>query len=266
MAGIPADALSTLNDLAASGSRQLSTRQVAEYTGQSPKAASALLSRLVDAGLLDRVARGHFVLRDIGLLGTKAASEDLSLAVQAALGGRPARIAYRSALSELGLLSHPSRGIHLASPERLRIRTISGRRLIFHKEPDGILRLGADHLREGVWRSTQARALLESAQQPSHAGGLPAVAEALMTATIDPRELRELDSRLHAHAGLRRIGSLSDHLAGPLADQLTPPPRSRFIPLDPAQTRDGDSFGAWQDTRWGVSWPVPARELQNAIG
>lgn len=265
MARIPTKSLSILNDLAARGVREFSTRDVAERAGLTSKSASAQLSRLAEAGLVDRVARGRFVLRDLGLFGTSAASEDLSLALEAALDGRPGRISFRSALSELGLLSHPARSIHLASPRRLRIRTISGRPVTFHREAPTSLPIGAERLRENVWRSTQARAVLESAQRPDYAGGLNAVAEALMAATIDPEELGDLATRINQPQGLRRIGSLSDHLAGPLADRLHPPPRDRYIDLDPQLPATATAYGAWKDTRWGVAWPMPIIELRSAI-
>lgn len=266
MARVPTLAISTLNDLAADGVGEFSTRQVAEYAGLSPKSASALLSRLVRMGLVDRVARGRFALREVGMLGTTAASEDLALAIQAALGERQGRIAFRSALSDLGLLSHPARTIHVASPHRVRLRALSGRPVVFHHERSASLRLGADRLRESVWRSTPARALLESAQHPRFAGGVAAVAEALMAAHVEPEALADLAARIDSAAGLRRLGSLSDHLGGSLARRLDPPPKARTIPLDPAERADAAAPGAWRDTRWGVEWPMPAVELLRAIG
>jgi predicted transcriptional regulator of viral defense system len=88
-----------------------------------------MLSRLVTHGLVDRVARGRYAIRPIGALGTRAASEDVALAVAAAFGRRPHRIAYRSALDHHGLIDHPSREIIVALDRSTSTKHVSGRRL-----------------------------------------------------------------------------------------------------------------------------------------
>src|SRR4029450_6332918 len=80
-------------------------------TGRSPTATANLLKRLASKGLIDRVRRGRYVIRRLGVLGTPAPSEDIAIAVAAVFGGRPHRIAYRSSLDEHDLISHPSRVI-----------------------------------------------------------------------------------------------------------------------------------------------------------
>ena len=64
-----------------------------------------------NAGLIDRVRRGHYAVRQLGVLGTPAAAEDVALSVGAALSGVPHRVGYRSALSEHDLVLHPARTI-----------------------------------------------------------------------------------------------------------------------------------------------------------
>src|SRR5712691_671254 len=103
-----------LDELAVKGKETFTTRDVEELGQLSPQAASNLLTRLVDRGLVDRVARGRYALRPFGALGTRAAAEDIALAVGAGFAGKAHRIAYRSALDWHGLLDHPARQIVVA--------------------------------------------------------------------------------------------------------------------------------------------------------
>ncbi len=80
--------LELIDQLAAEGNDAITTHDLAERGELTPQAASNLLTRLVDRGLLDRVARGHFVMRPFGALGTRAAAEDITLAVGAVFGRR----------------------------------------------------------------------------------------------------------------------------------------------------------------------------------
>ncbi|HEX5851549.1 MAG TPA: hypothetical protein VFY36_00505, partial [Solirubrobacteraceae bacterium] len=68
-------------------------RQRLEMSEQS---ASNLMTRLVHAGFLDRVARGVFAPRPLGQLGTRAASQDIALAVAAVFADELHRLAFRS--------------------------------------------------------------------------------------------------------------------------------------------------------------------------
>jgi len=88
-----------------------------------------MLSRLVAPGLVDRLARGRYAIRPIGALGTRAASEDVALAVAATFDRQPHRIAYRSALDHHGLIDHPSREIIVALDRSTSTKHVSGRRL-----------------------------------------------------------------------------------------------------------------------------------------
>ena len=59
------------------------------------------------SGLIDHVRRGHYALRQLGMLGTPATAEDIAMSVSAAFKGLAHRMAYRSALYEHNLLVHP---------------------------------------------------------------------------------------------------------------------------------------------------------------
>ena len=126
---IMAKQLELLDELVSTGRETFEARDVQELGNLSPQAATNLLSRLVEHGLVDRVARGRYALRPVGVLGTRAASEDIALAVAAAFGRQPHRIAYRSALDFHGLLEHPSRQIIVALAKQTSVKRVSGRPL-----------------------------------------------------------------------------------------------------------------------------------------
>ena len=58
---------------------------------------------------------GHYALHQLGMLGTQAAAEDVTMSVSAAFKGLAYRMAYRSALYEHDLLVHPPRTIQVAT-------------------------------------------------------------------------------------------------------------------------------------------------------
>ena len=83
------DVLNLLDDLAANERGRITSAEVRERLGISEQSTSNLMKRLVDAGLLDRVARGAYAPRPLGELGTRAASHDIALAVAAAFAAEP---------------------------------------------------------------------------------------------------------------------------------------------------------------------------------
>ncbi|HEX4519550.1 MAG TPA: MarR family transcriptional regulator [Gaiellaceae bacterium] len=256
--------LELLDELATDGKDAFTTRDVAERGRLSPQAASNLVTRLVDRGLVDRVARGHFVMRPFGALGTRAASEDITLAVGAVFAGKPHRIAYRSALDWHGLLEHPSRRIVLAVVKRPGLRELSGRQVRFVVERAERLGVGTTDAGHGARVSSLERALVESAARPSLAGGIQVVATALARAQPDPELLEEIARTLGVRSALHRLGSIADTLdLRPLAEQLEPISSiGRPIPLDPQHT---DPREGWRNEKWGVDWPFPASELEETV-
>ena len=88
------------------------------------------------AGLIDRVRRGHYVVRQLGVLGTPAVAEEVALAVGAAFAGIPHRMGYRTALDEHDLIVHPARSITVATTKQIRTQTLSGRTLQLVQEPE----------------------------------------------------------------------------------------------------------------------------------
>lgn len=246
--------LTLLDDLAAEERSRLTTREVRERLGVSPQAASNLMSRLVEAGFFDRVGRGVFAPRPLGQLGTRAASEDVALAVGPAFGGEPHRIAFRSALDHHGLLVHPGRTIQVALPRRVKPRRISGRRLQPVLEEAATMSLGAEDAGHGARISNIERAVLESAARPDLAGGWLTLATALERASLDSDRLVQLSVQLDAAVALRRVASLAEVQGRvDVVRALQPPgPKARVVPLDPREPADDP----WTDRRWRVRWPM----------
>lgn len=257
-----ASRMKLLDDLVAEGRESFTSALVQQRLSLSPSAASNLLARWLRDGLVDRVARGQYVVRPLGSLGTRAASQDIALAVGAAFSGAPHRIGYRSALDFHGLLMHPTRTIQVASVAQRRIHSISGRKLRVVSERATIIDIGAEPAGHDAWVSSHLRALLDAAARPDLGGGPAVLAEALSARPVNPIELKRLAHTLDAGTALRRIGSLADSLEIPgLAHTLRPlrQPRSD-IDLD---TRD--PHREYRDTDWWVNWPITPNDLAQEI-
>lgn len=257
--------LQYLDEKLATGDARLTTREVQQRLGLSPQSASNLLARWKEAGLVDQVARGHYAIRQLGLLGTRAASEDVALAVGAFFTGEPHRIAYRSALDYHGLLTHPARTIQVACPRRVTAEKLSGRPLRTIFEAHTVVLIGADDAGHGARVSSVERALLDAAARLDLVGGATVLAQAVSAADVDPDTLNRLARELDALVALRRIGSLADQLrVSGLEDKLDLPDRpATVIPLDPRSPIETD--GVFRDPRWRVAWPMQPRRLAEAL-
>jgi len=255
--------LDLLDDLAAQERGGITTAEVRERLAMSEQSASNLMSRLVRAGFLDRVARGVFAPRPLGQLGTRAASEDVALAVAAAFVDEPHRVAFRSALDHHGLLVHPARTVQVALPRRVKLQRISGRRLRAIHESSQTIATGSEPAGHGAAVSCLERALLESAARPTLVGGWTIVASALTNARVDSAKLTALASELDAGPAVRRLGSLSEVLGlDQVAAALIPPAGdARVLPLDP----QAPSEDSWTDERWRVRWPTSRRASRGLI-
>lgn len=255
--------LDLLDDLAAQERGGITTAEVRQRLDISEQSASNLMTRLVDAGFLDRVARGVFAPRPLGQLGTRAASEDIVLAVAAAFADEPHRIAFRSALDHHELLMHPARTVQVALPRRVKLERLSGRRFQAIHEPTRTIATGNEEVALGAEVSCVERALLESAARPALVGGWTVVASALTRARIDPTKLTELAHELDAGPALRRLGSLGEALGrNQFADGIPPPAGdARVLPLDPR----APSEDPWTDERWRVMWPMSRRDGRELI-
>ena len=236
------------------------------FRSRGPRSNVSPLEKAPSTDLLgvDRVARGHYVMRPFGALGTRAAAEDITLAVGAVFSGKPHRIAFRSALDWHGLLEHPSRRIVLAADKRPGLRELSGRPLKVVLERHDRIEIGAIDAGHGARVSSLERVLVESATRPALAGSIQVVASALARARANPDALEEIARVLGARSALHRLGSIAETLEiQPFADRLEPLSSiGRPIPLDPELA---DAVDGWRDDKWGVDWPFPAEELKEMV-
>ncbi len=256
--------LRLLDELVSEGLTQFTSDEAAVRLGRSPAATGNLLARLVRDGLLDRVRRGHYAIRQLGTLGTTAAAENVLLSVAAGFRDVRHRVAYRSALDQLDLLAHPSRSIQVALSKPTRSETLSGRRLTVVQEPETAIDVGAKK-QDGTFISDLERALLDAAARPELVGGIAVLAEALGAAAskgVDADKLMTYARALRWGPALRRIGSLADtlHIAG-LADRLQPLTRPNSdIDLEP-----GQKASSYRDAKWWVRWDLSPSELKNVV-
>lgn len=253
-------ALKIVDDLVADGKSHFTFEEAQQRFGQSPSATGNLLQRMLTKGLIDRVRRGHYVIRQFGVLGTPSVAEDVSLAVGAAFTNVPHRMAYRTALDEHDLIIHPVRSIYVASSRRIRTKTLSERPLHIIKEPESNIHIGAI-VCGSSWVSNIERALLDAAMRPNLVGGAAVLAEAIAAASniVDVATLNQYAQKLKSAAGIRRIGSIADTLeiVG-LAYQLQPlKPISADLDLEPGTTMPSK----WRDTRWHVRWSQSPEEI-----
>jgi predicted transcriptional regulator of viral defense system len=256
--------LKLLDEFVSDGLTQFTSADAAAHLGRSAAATGNLLARLVRDGLLDRVRRGHYAIRQLGTLGTTAAAENVLLSVAAGFGDVRHRVGYRTALDQLDLLAHPSRSIQVALAKPTRSETLSGRRLTIVQEPEAALEVGAKK-QDGVFLSNLERSLLDAAARPELVGGIAVLAEALGAASskgVDADRLTSYARVLSWGPALRRIGSLVDtlHIAG-LAGRLEPLTKpSSDIDLEP-----GHEASSYRDAKWWVRWDHSPAELQNVL-
>jgi predicted transcriptional regulator of viral defense system len=186
------------------------------------------------------------------------------LAVGAAFVGKEHRIAYLSALSELGLVSHPVRSVFVACTQQVRFTTVSKRQLRSIVEKPETIHLEAEPIGRS-WRSNVERALFESALRVDLTGGVERLAEALAAGSRDanPKRITRLATAFGARgrAAERRLASLAHALNLPLSLDPVVGKRQPVIRLD---TKDGRV--EWTDARYRVAWNTTIDELHAIVG
>lgn len=232
--------------------------------GGSSAATANTLRRLGEAGWLDRLTRGKYSIRPLGSLGTSAATDNLTGAVGAAFEGREHRVAYLSALDELGLLSHPVRRVNVACTQQVRFSHVSRRPLRVVIERPETIHLEAE-VAATSWRSSLERSLFESALRLDLVGGVDRLAEALAAGAheAEPKRITRLAAAFGARgrAAERRLASLATALDLPLGLDPVVESRQSRIRLDPRETNV-----TWTDDRFRVDWYTAAEELRAVIG
>ncbi len=256
--------LSLANELVAEGCLTFTFDELVKRLGKSKTATANLLKRMEKSGLIYRVRRGHYVVRQLGVLGTPADAEDIALSVGAALHSTPHRIAYRSALYEHDLVVHPLRSIQVATVRQVRTKTFSGQLLKVVIESPTQLEIGRK-----PWRASYIsdchRAVLDAAQRPLLIGGIEVLSEAFAAAAsqLNGEILMNYAFQLGWAPALRRLGSLADALSlEPIRGTLQPiRPITSDLDLDPGT----DDPTIWRDSRWRMRWSRSVDELRAVI-
>ncbi|MDA8265936.1 MAG: hypothetical protein M0T79_11460 [Actinomycetota bacterium] len=255
--------LDLLDTFVARGQNEFTFHDAHQALGASVSATANTLRRLGEKGLVDKLVRGHYAIRPLGSLGTSAATEDLGLAVGTAFDGYLHRIAYASALSELGLLSHPVRIVYVACTKQVRFTKVSRRPLRAIIEQPKTIHLEAEQLGK-TRRSSLERALFEAAMRVDLVGGVERLTEALAAGASDanPARIKRLSKAFGARglAAERRLASLATALDLPLALNPQVGKRQPVIRLDP---RDCDVV--WTDGKYRVAWNRSMDELRAIV-
>jgi predicted transcriptional regulator of viral defense system len=256
--------LELIDTLLAEGREAFTFKEAKSTLGASATATANALRRLNEKGLVDRLTRGHYAIRPLGSLGTSTTTDNLSLAVGAALEGRQHRIAYLSALSQLGLLGHPVRVVFVACTQQVRIRTVSRRPLRVIVERAETIHMEAETVGRS-WQSTSERALFECALRVDLTGGVERLAEAVAKGAQDVNSARivRLAEAFGARglAAERRLASLAHALGLPLGLEPRVARRQAVIRMDPS-----DEHVEWVDGTFRVAWNSTVDELRAVVG
>lgn len=252
------DTLDLLNHLAQCDRATFTSAEAQTFLERSPQATSNTLSRMCDRGLIARVSKGVYVTSAPGMYGTSPMAADVLRTTRAAFGDVQHRVAFRSALSYHGLLTHPTRSLQVASPSRIGRRSVGDWPLDMTYEGVDTLMVGTVHDDVALSPvSTIERSLLESSKDARRVGGISVVADAIdsVDGDIDIAEVRRLASVLHARPALRRLSSIAritghEDLAQTLIAGDT---YRRAISICP-----GDTEAVWTDTYTLVSLPQAA--------
>lgn len=249
-------ALKQLNEMVLEGTMSFTTNELAQRMDVSAQGAVNVLTRLMKDGLVDRVSRGHYVIRQFGMLGTTASSESTALAVGARFGGLVHRIAYRSALSHHSLISRPSRVIYVATPTQVMASSISGRPVRVVREVADSVTVGAESAGHGAYVSDVERSLLDVGRRVDLAGGLESIGEALrsVSSDVNVEMLRGYAGSTRSLAALRRLSGIArviglEAMSSSLSYELEVPVKP--LPINPASREEDE---VWRDRTVNVAW------------
>ncbi len=211
-----------------------------------------IAARLKDQGLVAEVEKGKYLL--LGLEPARVLANPLFIAGHLAA---PAYVSYWSALHFYGFTEQAPRTVFVATTKKkrpvtwrdLRVQfvTVKPRKFFgYRREMVGDL---------PVLVADEAKAIVDSLDQPRYAGGVAEVAKSLRTAleTVDVSTLIEYANRMGDKSLGSRLGYLLESLgrsAEGLLRSVSP------VKLEPSGPRAGPTVARWQ-----VLVNVPEREL-----
>jgi len=225
---------------------------LADLLGLDRRRAYRMIARLKDEGLVDEVEKGKFLL--LGLEPERVLSNPLFIASHLIT---PAYVSYWSALHFYGFTEQVPLTVFVATTKkkrpvafrdfRFRFVTVKPRKFFgYRRETLGDL---------PVLVADEAKAIVDSLDQPRYAGGVTEVARALRAAldVVDVSTLVEYANRMGDKSLGSRLGYLLEALGHPaegLIRSISP------VKLEPARPRTGHTVQRWQ-----IVVNVPEREL-----
>lgn len=242
--GISTREAQLLSSLAARGNQLVTIDDVETALGVPRNTAREVASRLAEKGWLDRIVPGEYLIVPLA-----AGPESVYTAHEYLIASRladPMYVGYFTALSHHGLTEQVPRTVYVATPTRARSREIHGvqyrvvtldERKFFGFDPVSV---------EGATVNVAdlEKTLVDGADHPEYAGGIRALAEAMVTADeqgCDWGTVTEYLTRLDNGAATKRIAFLADHLdvslpgRGALVESFT----SGYSLLDPTRGDHG---------------------------
>jgi len=226
---------------------------LADLFGLERRRAYRLIARLKAEGLIAEVEKGKFLL--LGLEPERVLSNPLFIASHLVT---PAYVSYWSALHFYGFTEQVPLTTFVATTKkkrpvtfrdfRFRFVTIKPRKFFgYRREMVGDL---------PVLIADEAKAIVDSLDQPRYAGGIAEVAKALRVAleVVDVPTLVEYANRMGDRSLGSRLGYLLEALGYPVEGLIQ---SASPVKLEPARPRTGH-----YDSRWRVIVNVPESELK----
>ncbi len=226
---------------------------LADLFGLDRRQAYRLIARLKAEGLIAEIEKGKFLL--LGLEPERVLSNPLFIASHLVT---PAYVSYWSALHFYGFTGQVPLTTFVATTKkkrpvtfrdfRFRFVTVKPRKFFgYRREMVGDL---------PVLVADEAKAIVDSLDQPRYAGGIAEVAKALRAAlgVVDVHTLVEYANRMGDKSLGSRLGYLLEALGHPVEELIR---SASPVKLEPARPRTGH-----YDSRWRVIVNVPESELK----
>ena len=227
-------------------------RMLSDLFTLDPARAYRLIARLKEAGLIAEVEKGKYLL--LGLEPERVLSNPLFIASHLVT---PAYVSYWSALHFYGFTEQVPLTVFVATTKKKRLVSFQGFQFRFVTvRPHKFFGYRRERVGElPVLIADEAKAIVDSLDQPRYAGGIAEVAKALRAAleVVDVPTLVEYANRMEDKSLGSRLGYLLETLGHPVEGLIC---SASPVKLDPTRPRNGHTNG-----RWRVVVNVPQAEL-----